>query len=159
MVGTIEKVLEVGAEGGSVTLVGRRFASGAWQFARITADQTEALYGEADVELPEPPSVDMLEWVEEWDAGLQLINRYPWAKSYPLEVHAAFRESVRVLSAAPRGVSVGSNRLAGGVLGSVPTMGPTLNCITWPVVAGSAHGKSVPGTPPPKGSSGPSLMR
>ena len=35
----------------------------------------------------------------------------------------------------------------------------TTNFITWPVVPGSAAGKSVSGTPPPKGSSGPSLIR
>jgi len=33
------------------------------------------------------------------------------------------------------------------------------NCITWPVVAGWAGSKSSPGTPPPKGSSGPTLPR
>ena len=41
-----EVVLKVGAEGGDVTLVGRRALDGAWQFARATVDQTEALFGE-----------------------------------------------------------------------------------------------------------------
>ena len=36
------------------------------------------------------------------------------------------------------GVIAGSIRNCGGVVGSAATAGPTLNCITWPVEAGSA---------------------
>ena len=68
---------------------------GAWQFARITEDQTEALFGEADVELPSPPSVEEIEWVEGWEAGLYLMDRFPWAMLHPVAVHPEFMERVR----------------------------------------------------------------
>ena len=45
------------------------------------------------------------------------------------------------------------------MLSSDPAAEPTTNFMTWPVVARSAGSKSVPGSPPPNGSSGPSLMR
>ena len=35
----------------------------------------------------------------------------------------------------------------------------TRNCMTWPVVSGSAGAKSAPGSPPPNGSSGPTLLQ
>ena len=50
-------VLQVGAEGGSVTLVGRHSSTGEWQFARVTDDQTEALFGDSGVELTAPPAL------------------------------------------------------------------------------------------------------
>jgi len=43
-------VLQTGAEGGEVTLVGRRRVDGEWQFARITDDQTEAPAGDLEGE-------------------------------------------------------------------------------------------------------------
>ena len=39
----------------------------------------------------------------------------------------------------------GSTRNCGGVVGSGASAGPTRNCITWPVVSGSATRKSTPG--------------
>ena len=55
------------------------------------------------------------------------------------------------------GVIAGNWRNCGGVVGSAASAGTTRNCITWPVVVGSATGKSMPGTPPPNGSSGPTI--
>ena len=89
-------VLEVGAEGGSVTLVGRENDDGEWRFARITIDQTEALFGEADVEVSPPPVLRPEDWVDGWEAGLTLMDRYPWVRLHPVTVHPDFVERVRV---------------------------------------------------------------
>ena len=89
-------IVKVVAAGGSVTLVGREGEAGEWQFARITIDQTEALFDEARVPLPEAPAIASLEWVDGWEAGLTLMDRYPWTRLYPLTVHPAFVERVRV---------------------------------------------------------------
>ena len=86
-----EMVLQVGAEGGDVTLVGRRVPDGAWQFARVTEDQTEALFGAGGEAILAESA-----WVDGWEAGLELMDRYPWAMLYPLTVHPGFVDRVRV---------------------------------------------------------------
>ena len=88
-------VLEVGAEGGSVTLIGREDETDEWRFARITIDQSWALLGEADVEIT-APDLTSLVWVDGWEAGLTLMDRYPWARLHPVYVHPDFVERVRV---------------------------------------------------------------
>ena len=65
--------------------------------------------------------------------------------------------SGRVRTGAGSGAIAGSRRNRGGVVGSAPTAGTTRNCMTWPVVSGSAASKSSSGIPPPNGSSGPTL--
>ena len=87
-------VLEVGAEGGSVTLIGREGTDGAWQYARITIDQSEALFGETDVTVT-APDLTSLVWVDGWEAGLSLMDRYPWVQLSPVYVHPEYVERVR----------------------------------------------------------------
>ena len=89
-------VLEVGAEGGSVTLIGRENDDGEWRFARITIDQSEVLFGEADAEVSPPPVLRPEDWVEGWEAGLALMDRYPWVRLHPVTAHPDFVERVRV---------------------------------------------------------------
>lgn len=88
-------VLEVDAEGGSLTLIGREGEDGTWRFARVTDDQSEALLGEADVPIT-APDLTSLAWVDGWEAGLSLIDRYPWARLHPLYVHPDFVGRMRV---------------------------------------------------------------
>ena len=88
-------ILQAGAEGGDVTLIGRTTDAGSWVFARVTDDQTEALFGESGVGVVEAPSLENLEWVETWEDGLRLMDRYPWAQLHPLYVHPEFIERVR----------------------------------------------------------------
>ena len=54
------------------------------------------LLGEVEVELPGEPPLDSLEWVDGWEAALGLLDRYPWARLHPVEVHPEFRERMRV---------------------------------------------------------------
>ena len=89
-------VLQAGAEGGDVTLIGRTTDAGSWAFARVTDDQTEALFGESGDGVVEAPSFENLEWVDTWDDGLRLMDRYRWARLHPLAVHPEFVERVRV---------------------------------------------------------------
>jgi len=88
-------VLEVGAEGGSLTLIGREGEGGAWRFARVTDDQSEALFGELDVPIT-APDLTSLAWVDGWEAGLALLDRYPWVRLSPQYVHPDIVERVRV---------------------------------------------------------------
>ncbi len=88
-------VLEVGAEGGSLTLVGREIDDRAWRFARITNDQSEALFGEVDVPTI-APDLTSLTWVDGWEAGLSLMDRYPWVRLHPVYVHPEFGQRLRV---------------------------------------------------------------
>jgi hypothetical protein len=88
-------VLQAGAEGGDVTLIGQTTVAGAWSFARVTDDQTEALFGDSGVEITPPPALKPEDWVDGWDEGLRLMDRYQWARLHPLYVHPAFMERVR----------------------------------------------------------------
>jgi hypothetical protein len=89
-------ILRAGAEGGDVTLIGRTTDAGTWVFARVTDDQTEALFGESGAPIEAPPAPKPDDWVESWDDGLRLMDRYKWARLHPLYVHPAFVERVRV---------------------------------------------------------------
>ena len=88
-------ILQAGAEGGDVTLIGRTTGAGIWAFARVTDDQTEALFGESGVELEAPRALKPDDWVESWDEALRLMDRYRWARLHPLAVHPEFFERVR----------------------------------------------------------------
>lgn len=88
-------LLKVGAVGGSVTLVGRIGAGRQWRYARITNDQTEALFGETGDGSVRAPSVENLEWVDGWEEALRLMDRYPRARLHPVAVHSEFVERVR----------------------------------------------------------------
>jgi hypothetical protein len=37
-----------------------------------------------------------IDWVEGWEAGLGLMDRYPWARLHPVALHPEFLERVRV---------------------------------------------------------------
>jgi hypothetical protein len=90
-------ILQAGTEGGDVTLVGRvTDATGVWAFARVTVDQIEALFGDSGVEITAPPALKPEDWVDGWEEGLRLMDRYPWARLHPLAVHPEFIDRVRV---------------------------------------------------------------
>ena len=102
-------ILKVAAAGGSVTLVGRKTGATTCQFARITVDvdiASEFRYrDEVNGEAPGPPTLTSPEWVASWEEGLQLMDRYPWARLHPVAVHPDFVDRVRAAV---------EERLAGG---------------------------------------------
>ena len=79
-------ILEVGADGGSITLLGVE-SNGAWQFKVTTGEA--ALVDDVDTDdLPQRP------WVTSWEDALTQLDRYQWARLYPLSVHPDFRTRI-----------------------------------------------------------------
>lgn len=82
----MEIILRVSAEGGSITLRGERNDQG-WKFLRHLRDQTAR-------PLAEPDTVHQSDSVDTWEEALKLMDRYPWPKLFPREVHPEFRALV-----------------------------------------------------------------
>ena len=79
-----EVIVEVGAEGGSIVLVGKRHARG-WVFSRLTDeydfdDEKSIIHRSAEV--------------DSWESALRLLDKYPWQTLYPSKVHPEFRAQV-----------------------------------------------------------------
>ncbi len=79
-------IVEVGSEGGSLTLYGIQSAEG-WQF-RVETNEV-ALVDDEDM-----PDLPVRRWVETWRSALKQLDRYPWTQLHPLAVHPEFREKV-----------------------------------------------------------------
>ena len=89
-----ETVLEVGAEGGSITLFREARAVGDWQFRMATNElATHDMLSEEDV-TGLGPAARETDYVHSFDEGLELLDKYPWFKFVPLQVHAAYRNAV-----------------------------------------------------------------
>ena len=88
-----EIIVQVGAEGGSVTLLGMRDLDGKWHFMRKTNESTHsALLSEQEKE-----GISFATshgWVHTIADGLELLNQYPWHQLYPLRVHPEFQKSI-----------------------------------------------------------------
>ncbi len=88
-----DKVLEIGAEGGSITLYGSKDANGEWWFSRHTDERTmKDLLTEEDQIGLEFESFS--ERAKGWEGALKILSRYPWPCLYPLYVHPEFADSV-----------------------------------------------------------------
>lgn len=84
-------ILEVGAEGGSITLRGVQIA-GKWRFSLKSIDQSESFLDDCG-ELGDS-SPDNSRTADSWTEALKLLDTYPWHRLHPLEVHPDFRETV-----------------------------------------------------------------
>ena len=93
----IETIVEIGGEGGSITLEGHRDSHGQWQFRMATNEA--ALY---DMLGEDPPPPVEAPWVSSWDEALALLDRYPWPLLSPEAVHPEFRDAVFAAVAAHR---------------------------------------------------------
>jgi hypothetical protein len=82
-------IVEIGAEGGSITLFGTKTMRG-WVFSMKIIDQTLELFGEEPGESSEKNSSS----VEGWEAALTLLDQQPWFRLYPVRVHPDFRHRV-----------------------------------------------------------------
>jgi hypothetical protein len=88
---TGETILELGAEGGSLTLFGNRDAAGQWRFWTQTDETTmidlldeEDLSGLGSLDNTSAPVYSLPE-------ALALLDKYPWYRLTPLQVHPEFR--------------------------------------------------------------------
>lgn len=77
-----EIIVEVGAEGGSITLYGIRLR-GEWVFSRHTIDQ----FAQAADGTFEPLDSQT---ATSWSEALALLDSYPWHRLFPLQVHPEF---------------------------------------------------------------------
>jgi hypothetical protein len=83
-----EIILQIGAEGGDLTLYGSRTASG-WLFNLGVYDGTPLLLDDG-----EPAIQHTSSRVTCWTDAIALLERYPWTKLHPLRVHPDFRKQV-----------------------------------------------------------------
>jgi hypothetical protein len=83
-----EVIIEVGAEGGSITLYGIR-TERSWFFARkvIEIDLTGELFDDERIDKKSDA-------VDSWEAALKLLDQYPWSELYPISIHPDFRQQV-----------------------------------------------------------------
>ena len=91
-----ETVLEIGAEGGSITLLRERKAGEDWQFQVETNES--ALYdllSEADRNKIGEQFAET-GYVRSFQEGMVLLDRYPWFRFHPLNVHPEFLNSVLI---------------------------------------------------------------
>ncbi len=85
-------ILEVGAEGGSITLKGEQCASGDWAFWLVTDESM--LYEEFEEELGAAAAPRKTNRVSSFSSAMELLDVYPWFRLYPLEIHPAFRSAI-----------------------------------------------------------------
>ena len=81
-----ELILRVGTEGGDITLYGIRAENG-WRFQRNVVDQTPRMLEEQEI-------LHASDLVATWEEALVLLDRYPWTRLSPREVHPEFRHAV-----------------------------------------------------------------
>jgi hypothetical protein len=89
-----EIVLEVGAEGGSLTLLRAKAKSGEWQFW-IERNETavyDLLSEEDRGEIGK--YFAQTGYVHSFQEALQLLDKYPWFRLYPVEVHREYRSFI-----------------------------------------------------------------
>ncbi len=90
---TSEIILEVGSEGGLLTILGKRDAVGEWKFV-IKRNET-TLCDMLPVE--EQSGLVFCEcsgWVDSLAEVLVLLDRYPWHRLCPMTVHEEFRHAI-----------------------------------------------------------------
>ena len=80
-------IMTIGAEGGSIDLVGAR-TDGNWQFRIETSDQRWMLEDDDDYAPPVPP------WVSTWPDAVAQLDLYPWPQLHPVRIHPEFRAMV-----------------------------------------------------------------
>lgn len=86
-------ILEIGAEGGSITILGNPNPTSGWRFvAKRNETAVFDMLSEEDQEGLQP--CDRSDSVDSLAAALRLIDRYPWHRLFPLEVHTDFREEI-----------------------------------------------------------------
>lgn len=88
-----EVILKVGAEGGTLSILGERTPAGDWRF-QIGRNET-AVYDmlSEDDQNGITPCEDS-RYMGSFADAITLMDKYPWHMFYPVEVHPDFRELV-----------------------------------------------------------------
>jgi NAD-dependent deacetylase len=89
-----ETIVEVGGEGGSIVLFQERETGEAWKF-RMRTDESVIydVLSEEDQAGP-GPAVKESGYVHSFREALALLDRYPWFRLIPLEVHHEYLDAV-----------------------------------------------------------------
>ncbi len=92
---SVQTILELGAEGGSITLQGQRDLAGAWRF-RVVKDEValrHMLDEEPDDGGADGGSESTSSW-ESWGDALNRLNQYPWPQLRPVAIRAEFADAI-----------------------------------------------------------------
>lgn len=81
-----EIIVEIGAEGGSMALCRKQTERG-WAFTMEVNDWTAELLGDEPMHKMSGP-------VDSWEAAVELLDRYPWPKLFPVFVHPDFKRQL-----------------------------------------------------------------
>ena len=85
--------MEVGAEGGSLTILGERDPGGEWKFVSIR-DETTLCSMLPVEEQSGLVACESSGWVDSLDEALVLLDQYPWHRLCPVTVHVEFRQAI-----------------------------------------------------------------
>ena len=90
-----EIVLEIGAEGGSLTILRERIAEGGWQF-RVKLNETTLydMLSEEDRRGMRVEDFARTEYAHTFQEALSRVDRYQWFRLCPLDVHPEFLDAV-----------------------------------------------------------------
>jgi hypothetical protein len=83
-----EAIVELGAEGGSITLSGFRTERG-WSFWREVTDWSPELIDEERIQHESAV-------VGSWEAALKILDGYDWWRLSPIRIHPAFKQKIWV---------------------------------------------------------------
>jgi hypothetical protein len=90
--GDSEVIVEISAEGGSVTLIGER-SKDCWRF-RLQVDDCASEFLDDEDAFGLPQGLRSSPWVHTWPAAIALLDCYPWEQLSAESVHPDFREQV-----------------------------------------------------------------
>ena len=89
-----ETVLEVGAEGGSLTIVRQRNQRGTWEYWRVRDETTFSDLLSEDDAVPREYLLGKSDHERTFEDALLSLDEYPWFSLYPLQVHPDFADLV-----------------------------------------------------------------
>lgn len=84
----VETVLQVGADGGSITLLGVRDEQD-WRFCLLASEKMFKADGSQNV------SNELKGWLD-WNTALEQLEAYPWRFLFPIQVHPEFSSKIGV---------------------------------------------------------------
>lgn len=84
------EILTLLAEGGSISVMGKKVPETGWTYAVILDEET--LSQLVDDVLPEETYSQIV--TDSWESLLEMIDRYPWIKLYPKLIHDEFKKKI-----------------------------------------------------------------